>query len=92
MRTSIGWGGRPLQGRRRGSAAAAAASIQHLFPRPRRVYIPVMMRPVSVQSIFAVGAAAALFAAATGLAFAGWIGNGARIFLSLAESGLSWCF
>lgn len=34
----------------------------------------------------------ALLAAATGAAFAAWIDNGAGIFLSLVESGLSWCF
>jgi hypothetical protein len=26
------------------------------------------------------------------LAFQGWIANGADIFLSLAQAGLSWCF
>lgn len=30
--------------------------------------------------------------AATGLAFAMWIDNGARILFSLAETGLAWCF
>ena len=34
----------------------------------------------------------ALLAAATGAAFAAWVENGAGIFLSLVEAGLSWCF
>lgn len=33
-----------------------------------------------------------LFAATTGLAFAGWMEHGAQIFLVAAENGLSWCF
>ena len=33
-----------------------------------------------------------VFAAATGLAFAGWMDHGAGIFLAMAESGLAWCF
>lgn len=30
-------------------------------------------------------------AAATGLAFAGWLDHGATLFLSLAQGGLAWC-
>ncbi|WP_203426721.1 hypothetical protein [Sinorhizobium sp. BG8] len=30
--------------------------------------------------------------ALTAIAFAGWLGHGAAIFLSMAESGLAWCF
>ncbi|MGE3371069.1 MAG: hypothetical protein AB7I79_20125 [Rhizobiaceae bacterium] len=33
-----------------------------------------------------------VLAAASGLAFAGWVEHGAGIFLAMAESGLSWCF
>ena len=38
----------------------------------------------------ALGVAA--LAAATGLAFAAWIDNGAGIFMAMVESGLAWCF
>ncbi len=31
------------------------------------------------------------FGAATGVAFAAWIDNGADIFRAMAETGLSWC-
>ena len=34
----------------------------------------------------------AAFAAVSGLAFAMWMQHGAKIFLAMAESGLSWCF
>lgn len=34
----------------------------------------------------------AALAAATGLAFAGWIENAPAIFLALAEQGMAWCF
>lgn len=34
----------------------------------------------------------ALLAVLFSLAFAGWIGHGSSILLSMAESGLSWCF
>jgi hypothetical protein len=34
----------------------------------------------------------AAFAAVSGVVFAMWMRHGAQIFLSLAESGLSWCF
>lgn len=48
-----------------------------LFPLPR---------------LLAFGLAAVLFAVATGLAFAGWIGHGPGIFMGLVDAGLSWCF
>ena len=32
------------------------------------------------------------FGAATGLAFAAWVENGGAILMTMAESGLSWCF
>jgi hypothetical protein len=35
---------------------------------------------------------AMLMAAGTGAAFAGWVGHGPDILLSLAQSGLGWCF
>lgn len=31
-------------------------------------------------------------AAATGVAFAAWVENGAGILMTMAETGLSWCF
>jgi hypothetical protein len=34
----------------------------------------------------------AAFAAVSGIAFAMWMQHGAKIFLTMAESGLSWCF
>lgn len=34
---------------------------------------------------------AAALAAATGVAFAGWLNNGAGIFRAMVEAGLSWC-
>ncbi|MGN6768918.1 MAG: hypothetical protein ACTHJQ_03590 [Rhizobiaceae bacterium] len=37
-------------------------------------------------------AAFAAFAALSGLAFAMWMQHGTKIFLAMAESGLSWCF
>lgn len=40
--------------------------------------------------ILAVGAV--LLSGATGLAFAGWMDSGARIFMAMAETGLAWCF
>ncbi|MEZ5812097.1 MAG: hypothetical protein R3D45_11860 [Rhizobiaceae bacterium] len=33
-----------------------------------------------------------VFAVGTGLAFAGWINDGAAIMMTLARSGLAWCF
>jgi hypothetical protein len=51
-----------------------------------------MTRPASIQGTLALAAAAVALSAITGLAFAGWLGHGADIFLSLAQSGLSWCF
>lgn len=35
---------------------------------------------------------AALFAAATGAAFAAWIDNGDDMLMSMFETGLAWCF
>ncbi|MCV0397867.1 MAG: hypothetical protein K5878_21145 [Rhizobiaceae bacterium] len=39
-----------------------------------------------------LAALVAVAAAATGLAFAGWTGNGAAMFMALVESGLALCF
>jgi hypothetical protein len=43
-------------------------------------------------SIARIGLAAVAVAAATGLAFAAWVENGPAILMSMAETGLSWCF
>jgi hypothetical protein len=40
----------------------------------------------------ALALAAVALSAATGLAFAAWMDHGAEMFVSLAASGLSWCF
>lgn len=34
----------------------------------------------------------AVFALATGVAFASWMDKGAGIFMATVESGLAWCF
>ena len=32
------------------------------------------------------------FAAATGVAFAAWVDNGAGMLMAMVETGLAWCF
>lgn len=49
---------------------------------------PVLPTPRIVGMLVALAA----FAAVSGLTFAMWMQHGAKIFLALAESGLSWCF
>ena len=39
-----------------------------------------------------VALAVVLVAAASGLAFAGWIEHGPGIFMATIEAGLAWCF
>lgn len=39
-----------------------------------------------------IALAAAALAAATGLAFASWIEQGAKMFFAMTEAGLAWCF
>lgn len=39
-----------------------------------------------------VFSAAAVSAALIGLGLAGWLDSGARMFMTLAEAGLAWCF
>ena len=57
-----------------------------------------MLEPMNAHGHISVSSAAkallgaALFAAVSGVAFAGWLDHGAAIFLSMAETGLSWCF
>ena len=65
-----------------------------LFSHPGARYICVMkpLTSISLANAAKLMLGVALLAAATGAAFAAWIDNGAGIFLSLVESGLSWCF
>ena len=65
------------------------------FLAPRRRAISCLMNahgPVSVATAAKIALGAALFAAATGLAFAAWLDHGAGIFMALVETGLAWCF
>jgi len=39
-----------------------------------------------------LGGLTAVLAAMSGMAFAGWLGQGGDMLVSLAASGLSWCF
>jgi hypothetical protein len=40
----------------------------------------------------AIGLGALVLAATTGVAFSAWMEKGAAIFMTYAETGLSWCF
>ena len=40
----------------------------------------------------AIVLASVLAAALGGIAFSGWIDNGAEILMTMAQTGLSWCF
>ena len=48
---------------------------------------PAQTRRTAGFVLAAAGAAALL-----GLGLAGWLDDGARMFMTLAEAGLSWCF
>ena len=48
--------------------------------------------PVSVSFAAKLALGVAAFAAATGLAFAAWIDQGAGIFMAMVETGIAWCF
>jgi hypothetical protein len=73
---------------------ARVRGIMALFRRRRPRYIMGMKQlsqvPVATAAKIALGVA--LLAAATGLAFASWIDNGAGIFMATVEAGLAWCF
>jgi hypothetical protein len=45
-----------------------------------------------VPSAVIYAAAGTLLAAATGAAFAAWTANASDIFVTMIQSGLSWCF
>jgi hypothetical protein len=56
-----------------------------------RRYIWFMtLNRITTPLLLAAGALA--LSAGTGLAFAGWLDSGARIFMAMAETGLAWCF
>ncbi|WEX11365.1 hypothetical protein [Chelativorans sp. AA-79] len=48
--------------------------------------------PVNYPVLFKFAAAGMLLAGIGGLGVAMWVENGAALFLSLAETGLAWCF
>lgn len=48
--------------------------------------------PISPATLVKAALAATVFAVATGAAFAAWIDKGADIFVSMAATGLAWCF
>lgn len=47
---------------------------------------------ISLAKAAALGAATLAFAAISGIAFAGWLGQSGDMLVSLAASGLAWCF
>jgi hypothetical protein len=49
-------------------------------------------RAVSVSMAAQVAIAGVLVAAATGVAFAGWMEHGPGIFMATIEAGIAWCF
>ena len=70
-----------------------AASWRLLSPLSVR-YICGMKQslPMNGYSIAGLAAGGALLAAVSGLTFALWMEHGAGIFMTMAETGLSWCF
>jgi hypothetical protein len=75
---------------RRNDASAASCC---LFLRPASPYICYMNRlSPSLKLAGKIALGVAVLSAATGAAFAAWVENSDEIFLSLVESGLSWCF
>ena len=57
------------------------------------VYIRTMVTKETGTAFFARAAVAALVVGGlTGAAFAGWVENGSAMLMSLAASGLAWCF
>lgn len=47
--------------------------------------------PLSSRGLATIVVAVIALAAATGVAFAAWMENGAGIFRSMVEAGLAWC-
>lgn len=46
----------------------------------------------TLRSLVILSSGAALLVTLSMLAFAGWLEHGSSILLSMAETGLSWCF
>lgn len=46
----------------------------------------------SLRAVLLLASGAALLVTLSTLAFAGWLEHGSSILLSMAETGLSWCF
>jgi hypothetical protein len=68
---------------------------QTAFARSRsKRYLPVMKTAAErhVSPLIKIGLAVVTIAAATGIAFAAWVENGAQILMTMAVTGLSWCF
>ena len=60
---------------------------------PPALYDPPMNASrKSAARMAALGGLTAALAAMSGMAFAGWLGQGGDMLVSLAASGLSWCF
>ena len=65
-------------GFRRGSLSSPSALYSVHANLPKRIIL------------WSLGLAA--FAGLTGVAFSAWLGQGSAILLTMAESGLAWCF
>lgn len=65
-----------------------------LLAKPTARYEVMMkqVQPISLATTAWIALGVMAFAAATGLAFASWVDKDAGIFMSLVESGMSWCF
>lgn len=58
-----------------------------------RYYRAMKVLPgTSLSPAVKIGLTVIALAAATGVAFAAWVENGAGILMTMAETGLSWCF
>lgn len=49
-------------------------------------------RPIVLRKALVISSTTLALSALTGVAFAMWMDNGARIFMTMIESGLAWCF
>lgn len=57
------------------------------------LYAVTMNTPrISLAKATALGAVTVTLAALSGIAFAGWLGQSGDMLVSLAASGLAWCF
>lgn len=69
------------------------ATFRALARSGSRRYIRAMaIHALRLSRLWPIAALVLLAGAATGTAFAGWAGNGAAIFMALAETGLALCF